>query len=105
SNSHDLLLWDRALYTENLVSKKTLNIAYSPMRLNNDSISNYGFGWNIGNDPLPGKVVSHTGDNPGYKTEIVRYIDRDKTIIFLNNKTHLKKFEIMSEMKKLVSRD
>ncbi|MEO8471757.1 MAG: serine hydrolase domain-containing protein [Chryseolinea sp.] len=105
STSNDLLLWDRALYTEDLIRKKTLDIAYTPMTLNNDSISNYGFGWNITTDSLLGKVVSHTGDNPGYKTEIVRYIDRDKTIIFLNNNAHPKKAEIMAEIRKIVSRN
>jgi len=29
--------------------------------------------------------VFHTGDNPGYKAAIVRYIDSDKTIIILSN--------------------
>ena len=74
------------------------------MVLNNDSVSNYGFGWNIRTDSLLGKVVSHTGDNPGYKTEIVRYVDRDRTIIFLNNNAHPRKQEIMREIRKIVTR-
>jgi hypothetical protein len=39
-------------------------------------------------DPAFGKIVSHTGDNPGYKTQIIRYIDKHKTIILLNNNSH-----------------
>ncbi|HEX6890360.1 MAG TPA: serine hydrolase domain-containing protein [Chryseolinea sp.] len=84
STSSDLLKWDRALYTEKLVKQATLAEAFSPMKLNSDSLSNYGFGWEI----LPHgkeKIVFHTGDNPGYKTEIVRYVDSDKTIIVLSN--------------------
>ena len=38
--------------------------------------------------PTLGKVVYHTGDNPGYKTIIVRYVDRNKTIIILCNNVH-----------------
>jgi hypothetical protein len=39
------------------------------------------FGWELRNDPSFGKIVQHNGDNPGYKTEIIRYIDKKKTII------------------------
>jgi hypothetical protein len=39
-------------------------------------------------DSVLGTVVSHTGDNPGYKTQIIRYIDKKKTIIVLNNNAH-----------------
>jgi hypothetical protein len=35
-----------------------------------------------------GKVVSHSGDNPGYKTDIIRFIEKRKTIIVLNNNAH-----------------
>ena len=58
------------------------------MKLNNDSVSNYGFGWSLRTDPTLGKIVSHDGDNPGYKTQIIRYIDKKKTIIVLNNNAH-----------------
>jgi hypothetical protein len=33
-------------------------------------------------------MVMHTGDNPGYKTIIVRFIEENKTIILLNNNYH-----------------
>jgi len=85
STSSDLLKWDRALYTEQLVKQTTLHEAFSPMKLNSDSLSNYGFGWEIHPTSNSGKIVLHTGDNPGYKTAIIRYIDSDKTIIVLSN--------------------
>ncbi len=85
STSSDLLKWDRALYSEQLVKRTTLDDAFSPMKLNSDSLSNYGFGWEIVPASNDGKIVFHTGDNPGYKTEIVRYIDSKKTIIVLSN--------------------
>ncbi|HLF45186.1 MAG TPA: serine hydrolase domain-containing protein [Chitinophagaceae bacterium] len=88
STAADLLKWDRALYTEKLVKKSTLAEAFSPMKLNNGSLSNYGFGWDLRTDSLFGKIVSHDGDNPGYKTKIIRYIDKKKTVILLNNNAH-----------------
>lgn len=102
STSSDLLKWDQALYKETLVQKTTLKNAFLPMRLTNDTISNYGFGWSISFSPKKGRIVSHTGDNPGYKTEIVRYLDKNKTIILLNNNAHEKKAEIMAALKEMI---
>jgi CubicO group peptidase (beta-lactamase class C family) len=88
STATDLLKWDRALYAEKLVKPSTLQEAFSPMKLNDGTYSNYGFGWDLRSDPVWGKIVQHTGDNPGYKTIIIRYMDKKKTIIVLNNNAH-----------------
>lgn len=88
STSTDLLLWDRALDEGELVNSQTLLEAYTPMKLTNDSLSYYGFGWMLNkNNP---HIVFHTGDNPGYKTKIVRFTDQDKTLIILCNNAHAK---------------
>lgn len=84
----DLLLWDQALYTDQLVSQQTMELAYSPAKLNDGTRSYYGFGWELEPKSPLGKMVMHTGDNPGYKTIIVRYIEENKTIIILNNNYH-----------------
>jgi len=84
----DLLKWDQALYTNKLVQQTTLQDAFTPMKLNDGSFSNYGFGWTVRTDSVFGKIVSHTGDNPGYKTQIIRYVEKKKTIILLNNNAH-----------------
>ncbi len=85
STAEDLLKWDQALYTNQLVNQQTLQEAFTPMKLNDGKISNYGFGWAlIPNDPL-GQVVWHNGDNPGYKTLIMRFVDKNKTLIILSN--------------------
>jgi len=88
STAADLLKWDKALYTEKLIKQSTLQDAFTPMKLNDGTISNYGFGWELRNDPSSGKIVQHNGDNPGYKTQIIRYIDKKKTLIILNNNAH-----------------
>jgi hypothetical protein len=58
--------------------------AFTPYSLNNKKISYYGFGWRLNNDPK-NKIVSHSGSNPGYKTRIVRLLNKRKTIIILSN--------------------
>ena len=88
SNVFDLLLWDQALFTEKLVSKKTMGEAFSPYILNDKTLSYYGFGWRLNKDSK-NKIVTHSGSNPGYKTRIVRLLDKRKTIIILSNNDFL----------------
>lgn len=88
SRSTDLLRWDRALYANNLVKKETMEEAFTSYRLNNDSLSHYGFGWMIDQHPTLGRKIWHTGSNPGYSTRIVRFIDADKTVVVLSNNAY-----------------
>ncbi|MCU0403745.1 MAG: beta-lactamase family protein, partial [Chitinophagaceae bacterium] len=88
ANARDLLKWDQALYSNLLVNPATLEEAFSPFKLNDGTFSNYGFGWQIENPNDGSKVVLHTGDNPGYKTIIIRYLSSRKTLIILNNNAH-----------------
>ena len=103
STASDLLKWDRALYTEKMISQSTLKEAFSPYTLTTDSLSQYGFGWMLDENPEAGKIVWHNGDNPGYKTIIIRLIDQDKTIIILCNNAHEKFKSLSEEIKKVVS--
>lgn len=103
STTSDLLKWDQALYTEKAVTKKTLDEIFAPAKLNSDSLSNYGFGWMLRKDSLLGNIVFHTGDNPGYKTEIIRYIDKKKTLIVLCNNAHEKFDELVKAIEKQIS--
>jgi CubicO group peptidase (beta-lactamase class C family) len=82
----DLLKWDRVLYTEKLLPKAAMEEAYKPMRLNNGTLSQYGMGWMLDSDPQLGRIVHHTGHNPGYANHIIRMIDKDLTIIILTNR-------------------
>ncbi|HEY5917319.1 MAG TPA: serine hydrolase domain-containing protein [Chryseolinea sp.] len=104
STTSDLLKWDRALYSERLVKQTTLDDAFAPMKLNSDSLSNYGFGWEIVPTSKNGKIVFHTGDNPGYKTEIMRHIDSDNTIIVLSNNASDSVKSIVSFIQKQLAR-
>jgi CubicO group peptidase (beta-lactamase class C family) len=82
STAEDLLKWDQALYSNTLINQNTLAEAFLPMRLNNGTISNYGFGWDL----RPAEnIVWHNGDNPGYKTIIIRFLKSNITLIVLCN--------------------
>jgi len=98
STAKDLRKWDLALYSGKLVSKETLAQAFMPAELKNGTMSHYGFGWDLAQHPRLGRLVSHTGDNPGYRTRIRRYIDRKITIILLNNNESTKMDSMMDQL-------
>lgn len=84
STVDDLHLWDQALYTEKLVSKSTLEEAFTPAMLNNGASTNYGFGWGI-SEKDGKKIVEHSGGLSGYRTFIKRNLDNNSSYILLTN--------------------
>ena len=81
----DLLKWDRILYTDKLVSKATLEEAFTPAVLNNGDTTDYGFGWQIGRSPTGKRMVAHSGGWVGFATYIEREIEEDKCLVILTN--------------------
>lgn len=86
STVFDLLKWDRALYSEQLVTSLSIKEMFEPAILNDNTTTDYGFGWFIMKDPNYGMSVYHTGAGRGFSTCIERNIDHDKTIIILRNR-------------------
>ena len=82
----DLYKWDRALYTEQIVSKKSIEEMFSTGILNNKKQIEYGYGFGINYSQIYNKRVSHAGAWPGYETYITRCIDDDKFIVVLINR-------------------
>ncbi len=88
STAADLFLWDQALYSNKIVSQKTLQDAYSegsPKRANN---RNYGFGWRLDFRNPDKKIVYHGGWWDGYRTLFMRNLSDGNTIIVLSNKVN-----------------
>lgn len=81
----DLLKWDRILYTDKLVSKATLEEAFTSAVLNNGDTTDYGFGWYIQRSPSGKKLVQHSGGWLSFSTYIFRAIEEDKCIVILAN--------------------
>lgn len=100
STLDDLFLWDRALNTERLVSKATLDKAFTSGVTHDGASVGYGFGWmtdissNLteaeseqlltlgGTGP---RYVAHGGSLAAYNNYIVRFLDTRRTIIVLTN--------------------
>ena len=84
STVEDMYRWDRALAGEKLVRQSTLREAFLPAKLNDGTISNYGFGWGIAT-VNGGTTVSHAGRFGGFNTYIKRFLNSGNTIVFLTN--------------------
>jgi len=83
ASTEDLAKWDKALYTEKLVSKETLKEA---MTHNGIGMRNFafGYGWKIYDKRKD--VVFHHGLYRGYRTFIQRDLKTRNTIIILTNR-------------------
>lgn len=95
SNLIDLLKWDRALYTEKLITNSDKEKIFKSYKTLKNEETDYGFGWFIKDDKTYGKTVYHSGGWAGYITYMERNMDNDKTIIILqNNNTNKTKLPI-----------
>ncbi len=82
SSAEDLFKWEQALYTEKLVKQSTLQQAFKPVHLNNDSTAPYGFGWFIEKE---NELYWHTGGWVGFINIIYRDVKNKRTLIVLSN--------------------
>jgi len=97
SNVEDMYKWHQALQSYQLVSQATMSEAYSPMTLNDGSISWYGFGWML-NEKNPDRVL-HTGTLTSFRTYLERNLDNGQVIIMLNNVGKTKRDELLAQLR------
>jgi CubicO group peptidase (beta-lactamase class C family) len=74
----DLLLWDQALYSERLVSRKSLDEIFTPVR------NGYGYGWRIG-EKHGRREADHSGSLSGFSSYIIRFPAERVAVIVLSN--------------------
>ncbi len=78
STSEDLYLWDRALYSEKILKKETLDKIFTP------HVDNVGYGWFV-RERSGRRVTAINGRSPGFASYLERYIDANACIIILSN--------------------
>lgn len=78
STIEDLYKWDRSLYTEELIGKKSLEAIFTPYK------DNYAFGWGVV-DVFNHRMIGHFGEIDGFTSNISRFPDEDVCIILLSN--------------------
>jgi CubicO group peptidase (beta-lactamase class C family) len=78
STVDDLLLWDQALSSGKILSKKSLEMMFTPFK------DNYGCGWIITRQ-FGRKLITHGGGINGFVTDIRRFPDEKLCVIVLSN--------------------
>ena len=90
STPRDLLKWDQALYTDQILNKELKDAAFSPSIINpKDSLPafhNYGLGFHLTITTTGKKVIFHFGRWHGFNAAFARLTDEKVTIIILGNK-------------------
>jgi CubicO group peptidase (beta-lactamase class C family) len=74
----DLYKWDRALYSDTLVSKELLDRMMTPVK------KDYAYGWFV-RDELGHKLVEHGGAINGFLSQSQRFVEDDVVVISLLN--------------------
>lgn len=97
STVEDMFLWDRALYTDQLLEKKFRDLMFTPNRdvpevkaAGGRSQSRYGYGWQIYTRTHPvtkhrTRVLNHGGAIHGFRAMKNRLVDDDAFVIVLCN--------------------
>jgi CubicO group peptidase (beta-lactamase class C family) len=84
STVRDMRLWDQALYTDKLAKPETIELAFTPAKLNDGRLASFGFGWMV-RDYRGLREVCHGGDISGFNSYIARFPDQRFTVIVLSN--------------------
>ncbi|KAA3599134.1 MAG: serine hydrolase [Calditrichaeota bacterium] len=83
STVEDLLLWDKALYSEKLLSKEPKAKMFEPF------LDDYACAWEAKYFKFANQdslfVVSHDGGIEGFNARIVRFVEDEKLIVILRN--------------------
>lgn len=91
STVEDLYRWDRALYTEKILKKNSLEKIFK------DHLEGKGYGWFV-RERLNRKVTAINGRSPGFSSYLERYIDDDACIIILSNNYAAAPFSMIQDL-------
>ena len=86
------------MYSEKLVKRVTLQLAFSPATLNNGEKSYYGYGWMLKEDK---SAVHHTGGWVGFGTFIFRDLDSKIVMIALSNNSAMALQKVAEQLAKV----
>lgn len=78
STVEDLYKWDRALYTEKVLSNQSKEQMFTPF------LNNYAYGWFV-TSLFGHKIITHNGGINGFATHLARFPDDDACVIVLSN--------------------
>jgi CubicO group peptidase (beta-lactamase class C family) len=81
----DIASWERELRTPQLLKPETARRAYEPVKLNNGTVTDYGYGW-FTSPVLGSPALHHNGGTAGFVADYLRFPGRDLSIIVFANR-------------------
>jgi len=88
STAGDMLLWDRALKGDRILSREAREKLYARhVPESPGGGSWYGYGWVTWPTPRGTKLVSHNGSNGIFFADFLRYLDEDVTVFVATNRS------------------
>ena len=86
SNVEDLLKWNRAVHSYKLVSKSSLDKAFTDFKLSDGKSTNYGYGWFL-SSVQGSKTIEHSGGINGFLSDAIYLPAEDIFVAILSNCT------------------
>lgn len=97
SSVHDWMSWEKAIQQNLILTKESQDLIFTPGKLNNGSLTNYGFGWML--DSFKGlKHQYHTGSTIGFRTAVERFPEKELTVLVLVNRANASPWTIAREI-------
>ncbi len=107
SNLKDLLIWDWALQTNQLVSATTMKEATTPAKLKNGNMAPYGFGFRFHRDgrKIDTDVIYHPGLWNGFRTNLTHFKKDSITVVVLTHTQNRAKGIITKRVEEIASEE
>jgi CubicO group peptidase (beta-lactamase class C family) len=87
STVEDLFTWNEAVFNGKVLTKPSIEAAFTPVLLNNGKIpdgTRYGYGWGL--DSYRGEeMIGHSGGLHGFISQLARYPEDNMTVVILTN--------------------
>lgn len=87
TSAHEWIKWETAINNNLILSKEFQDLAFTPGKLNNGSLTKYGCGWML--DSFQGLTHQfHTGSSIGFRTGVERFPEKGLTVLVLVNRSN-----------------
>lgn len=81
----DMARWEREQREPRLLKPETAGLARQPVKLNDGSATNYGYGW-FNTAVLGHSALHHDGQTAGFVATYLRFPERDLAVVVLTNR-------------------
>jgi CubicO group peptidase (beta-lactamase class C family) len=100
----DMVLWEMSLRNHTLISKSSLDKAFTRAKIKSGEMIDYGYGWELFQDAKSESIAYHSGSWPGYITFTMHFIDCDNSIIILTNNEYVNTLKFANKIATIITK-